>query len=220
MSNQGPVLLLRSAFSGGFFFTLWLRQFFLPCTNQIKSKPFHVFYAAVLWFLQSRLCSVAILCFYRVIPSLSYMYNLVFNQCLLSGESARIRILMGLSTIVLCKQKKVRACALRIFALKMVLSSAPKNQGWKKQISAQIWLLFNLFDHFSPHSCMAYLAIEHELLSGRWGKEMVPMQGRWGASGGGTKSGLHKLKAQRTRCLWNKLEVEWTSVVKCMFWSV
>lgn len=42
---------------------------------------------------------MAILCFYRVIPSLSYMYNLVFIQCLLSGESARIRILMGLSTM-------------------------------------------------------------------------------------------------------------------------
>lgn len=40
---------------------------------------------------------MGILCFYRVIPSLSY--NLVFHQCLLSGESARIRTLMGLSTV-------------------------------------------------------------------------------------------------------------------------
>ena len=82
-------------------------------------------------------------------------------------------------------KKKVRACAQMIFALKMVLSSVPKSMGERSR-GTDTLVVECVWPFFSPHR-MVYLAIEHDLISGRWGKEMAPMGWRWGASGGGTK---------------------------------
>jgi len=39
MFNEGPVLLVSSAFHGGLFFTLSLRRILPSCTDKIKALP-------------------------------------------------------------------------------------------------------------------------------------------------------------------------------------
>lgn len=155
MSNKSPMLLVCSAFHGGLFFTLSLRRIFHLV--QIKSKAFHVFYTAVLWFkVCIRFCSVGILCFHGRILCLSY--NSIFKQWLLSGDYARIRGLMSLGP----QKKRVRACAWQIFTLKMVQSSLTKSKGERSRGTDPL-AVEHVWPFFPPHR-MSYLAIERDLI--------------------------------------------------------
>lgn len=135
-----------------------------------------MFYTAVLWFkVCIMFCSVSILWFYRRILCLSY--NSVFKQWLLSGDCVSIR---GLVSLSITEPERRSEPVPRGF-LPWRWCSIPK---WSS-IPKSRWTCLTCF--FSSHM-IAYLAIEHDSVSGKWGKETAPTGWRWGTGGGRTKS--------------------------------
>lgn len=204
------MLLVCSFFHGGLFFTLSLRRIFHLV--QIKSKAFHVFYRAILWFkVCIRFCSVGILCFHRRILCLSY--NSIFKQWLLSGDCARIRGLVSLGP----QKKRVRACACWIFTLKMVQSSLTKSKGERSRGTDP--LAVERLAVFSP---------SRDVLSSHWAwPDFLEGEGwRWLLWGEGgvqvavePRGSFHKLKVWRKHACETSRRLKWRFVVKRLFWS-